>query len=298
MDLDKVEASITSDTGAIIATSIFGYPVDLDILDKISKKHPSIYLVQDCAHSFAAEWKGRPVQKEGVAAVFGFNISKILTSIYGGMITTDDKVLFDRLKQLRVNTLRPSGWKKSCRRILYFIAVYPTFLEGFYGIINKLERMSWLNKFVKYYDEFVVDMPPDYLEAMTKVEARVGKANIDRYHEIIKSHIDAVNLYSNLLKSHSDIRLPPQVSGATYSHFPVEVKNRNWFLQKGINCSVQLGWLIEYCVPLMKSYGEHSREEFPEAAKYAETIINLPVWGGSKIAKKVVMRIFKNIQSG
>jgi dTDP-4-amino-4,6-dideoxygalactose transaminase len=291
MDLEKAEDIITDKTGALIATSIFGYPVNLDKLDKIRKKHPQVHIIQDCAHSFAAEWKGRPVQKEGIAALFGLNISKLLTSIFGGMITADDKALVNKLKQLRDNVLSPASWKKSIRRLIYFLAVYPTFSEGLYGIINRLERAGFLNQFVKYYDEFTIDMPSDYLEAMTNVEARVGRANLKRYHEILKNHIEGANHYFTALKNYSGFKLPPQISGSTYSHFAVKVKNRNGWLQKGINCTVQLGWLIEYCVPLMKPYGEHSREQFPEAAKYAETIINLPVWGGAAISSKVVQKI-------
>ena len=287
MDLDKAEQAINENTGAIVATSLFGYPVDLDRLDKLRLRHPNIHIIQDCAHSFAAEWKGRPVQKESIAAVFGLNISKILTSIFGGMITTDDKDLFDKLKQLRDSELSPACWGKSFRRILYFLSVYPTFLEGVYGIINKLERTGFLNKFVKYYDEFSINMPSDYLETISKVEARVGIANIARYHKIIENHVDAANHYFNSLHDRPDFKLPPQVSGATYSHFAVKVKNRVEWLQKGLNQNVQLGWIIEYSPPLMRAYGKSPREEFPEAASYADTMINLPVWGGKELAKRV-----------
>ena len=294
MDLNKVKASISSDTGAIIATSIFGYPVDLDTLGEIRKEHPSIYLIQDCAHSFAAEWKGRPVQKEGTAAFFGLNISKILTSIFGGMVTTDDKILFERLKRLRDEVLKPGSLKKSIRRFFYFLTVYPTFFESFYGIVNRLERTGFLNQFVKYYDDSNIDMPGDYLEAITNVEARVGKANLTRYHQILKTRIKAVNHYFRSIQNCPDLKLPPNSSGATYSHFAVEVNNRDKWLQKGIDRNVQLGWIIEYCVPLLKSYGKHPREKFPEASKYAETIINFPVWGGEKVAEKLIRRFKLN----
>lgn len=186
MDLGLVEEAITEKTGAIIATSIFGYPVNLDKLDMIKKEYPHIHIIQDCAHSFAAEWKGRPVQKEGVAAVFGLNISKLMTSIFGGMITTDDGELAERLVDLRNRKLKPASTNKSLRRFLYLLTVYPAFWGPVYGMVNWIERMGWLNYFVKYYDESEIDMPNDYLESMSKVEARVGIAQLSRYDKIIE----------------------------------------------------------------------------------------------------------------
>jgi dTDP-4-amino-4,6-dideoxygalactose transaminase len=137
-------------------------------------------------------------------------------------------------------------------------------------------------------------MPGDYLEAITNVEARVGKANLTRYHQILKTRIEAVNHYFRSMQNCPDLKLPPNSSGATYSHFAVEVNNRDKWLQKGIDRNVQLGWIIEYCVPLLESYGKHPREKFPEASKYAETIINFPVWGGEKVAEKLIRRFKLN----
>jgi dTDP-4-amino-4,6-dideoxygalactose transaminase len=292
MELEAACKAITKNTAAIIATSIFGYPVNLDKLGLVRRRHPQLQIIQDCAHSFAAKWHGRPVQSEGVAAVFGLNISKLVTSIFGGMITTDDKLLYSRIKQLRDVTLRPPGFKKRIMRLLYLLALFPSFSEILYGAINYLERHGLLNKFVKYYDENHIDMPGDYLEAITGVEARIGRVNLKRYPEIIKKRIDAAEYYFTKLKNRSVLKLPPKVAGATYSHFSVEVDNRTKWVQIGIKKGVQLGWLIEYCVPMMKTYGEHPEELFPNAARYSETLINLPIWGGKTVAKKVVKKLF------
>jgi dTDP-4-amino-4,6-dideoxygalactose transaminase len=294
MDLDLAGEAITDKTRALLATSIFGYPVNLDKLDKIRKMHPQIYIIQDCAHSFAAKWRGRPVQKEGTAALFGLNISKLLTSIFGGMITTDDYAVFNKLKQLRDNELNPPSWIKSIRRLFYFLAVYLAFSKGFYGVINRFERHGFLNPFVKYYDELHIDMPDDYLEAMTNVEARVGIANIKRYNNIIKNRIAAAEQYSQCLQDVVDLELPPEASGATYSHFVVQVKDRNKWLNEGLNRGVQFGSLIEYNIPEMPAYGNHKPEDFPIANQYSRTALNLPLWGGKRLAENIINCIFNN----
>jgi len=290
MDLDRAEEAITAETGAIIATSLFGYPVDLDRLDEIRKHHPHIHIIQDCAHSFAARWKGRPVQKEGVAALFGLNISKLLTSIFGGMITTDDHALYHRLKTRRDERLKRPGWRKGFRRLLYLLALYPAFWGPLYGLINRLERWGLLNHFVKYYDETRIDMPLDYMEGMCGIEGRAGMANIARYETVIDNRRKAAQYYFEHLTDKRDFRLPPEVDGATYSHYVVQVEDRYQWLQQAIRKGIQLGWLIEYNIPEMKAYGGYPAEEFPVAADYARTTINLPVWCGEKRTKRVVKK--------
>jgi dTDP-4-amino-4,6-dideoxygalactose transaminase len=287
MDLDQAEKKITPRTGAIVATSLFGYPVNLDKLDKIRSNHPHVNIIQDCAHSFAAEWEGRPVQKGGVAALFGLNISKTLTSIFGGMITTDNDDIYRKLKTMRDQKLKRPGWRKDFRRLLYLLAVYPAFWESVYGLINRLERSGLLDNFVRYYDETKIDMPFDFLYQMASIEARVGIENVKRYDIILQNRWEAADYYFEYLENKPDFILPPKVKGATYSHFAVRVNDRDVWLQKGIRMGVQLGWLIEYSVPEMKAYGGNRLINFPVAGKYARSLINLPVWGGAHVARKV-----------
>ena len=294
MDLNIAEKGINEKTGAIIATSLFGYPVNLDQLGEIRKRHPHIFIIQDCAHSFAAEWNGRPVQKEGIAALFGLNISKTLTSVFGGMITTDSEDIYQNLKTIREQKLKKPGWGKGIRRLLYLLAVYPTFWGPVYGLINRLERSDLLNYFVQYYDESSIDMPADYREEMCGVEARVGISNIDRYETIIDKRQAAAKYYFERLTDKQDFRLPPEVEGATYSHFVVQVDDRHKWLQRAISKGIQLGWLIEYNIPEMIPYGEHKREDFPFAAQYARATVNLPVWGDVKIGKQLITKLFKS----
>ncbi|MBN1134501.1 MAG: DegT/DnrJ/EryC1/StrS family aminotransferase [Methanosarcinaceae archaeon] len=288
MDLNIAKQAISEKTGAIIATSLFGYPVNLDQLDEIRKRHPNVFIIQDCAHSFAAEWNGRPVQKEGIAALFGLNISKTLTSIFGGMITTDNEDVYHKLKTIRQQRLKKPGWGKGFRRLLYLLAVYPAFWEPVYGLINRLERLGLLNYFVKYYDDSKIDMPLDYLEGMCEVEARVGRVNIGRYETIIDKRRAAAQYYFKCLTDRPDFKMTPEVEGATYSHFVVRVDDRDEWLQRAIRKGIQLGWLIEYNIPEMEAYGGYPSKDFPVAGDYASRAINLPVWGGEFIAQKVV----------
>ena len=64
MDLGQVKEAITSRTRAIIATHLFGYPLDVEKLKTIVKEAEAIHghkiwIIQDCAHSFGAAFNGQ-----------------------------------------------------------------------------------------------------------------------------------------------------------------------------------------------------------------------------------------------
>jgi dTDP-4-amino-4,6-dideoxygalactose transaminase len=290
MNLDLVPEAITEKTGAIVATSIFGYPVDLDRLDKIRQQHPQIPIIQDCAHSFAAEWKGRPVHQAGDAAIFGLNISKILTSIFGGMVTTDRDDLADKLRQLRKARIQPPTWEKSWRRRLYLAAIYPAFTAPIYGMTNALERSGLLNRFVKYYDEGIIEMPTDYLVGMTGVEAKVGQVQVGRYHDIIANRRKVAEFYDKHLQGIPNLILPPLVEGATYSHYVPRTEHRQELMQYALKHGVQLGQIIEYCIPQMSAYRDlfGSRFACPVAQNMAKATVNLPIFIKPDIANNIV----------
>jgi len=69
MDLDQVERAINERTQVVIATHLFGYPLNLDRLDEIIRAAEirwghKIWVIQDCAHAFGARWQGKLVGNE------------------------------------------------------------------------------------------------------------------------------------------------------------------------------------------------------------------------------------------
>ncbi|HZZ80537.1 MAG TPA: DegT/DnrJ/EryC1/StrS aminotransferase family protein [Gemmataceae bacterium] len=279
MDLDLARAAVTEKTGAIIATSIFGYPIDLDRLNAFRRDFPHVRVIQDCAHSFAAEWQGRPVQREGDAAIYGLNVSKLITSIFGGMVTTDDDALATRMRRLRRELIQPAGAFSGLQRRLYLTGVRVAFSGWVYGFINWLERNGFLNRFVKYYDEGKIDMPADYRVAMSAIQAKVGRLQVDRYPSIIAQRRANARLYHERLHGRVDMILPPLVDGATYSHFVPLVEARPAIVEAAKRHGVQLGTLIDYCIPEMAAYRNRPGNRFPcpLASSFARRSINLPL---------------------
>ena len=101
MNLDDVEKAVTKKTKAIIPVHIFGQPVDMQRLQKIADKH-KLLIVEDCAQSYGADIKGKMTSTFGIIGCHSFFPSKNLACYGdGGMITTDDDSVAERLRVLR-----------------------------------------------------------------------------------------------------------------------------------------------------------------------------------------------------
>jgi len=87
---------ITSKTSAIIVPHMFGNPADLDELIRLG-----VPVVEDCAQSLGALFKGKPVGSFGDLSAFSFYATKMITTGEGGMVLTDDSELCERVLDLR-----------------------------------------------------------------------------------------------------------------------------------------------------------------------------------------------------
>jgi dTDP-4-amino-4,6-dideoxygalactose transaminase len=206
------------------------------------------------------------------------NISKLITSIFGGMVTTDDSALALELRRAREYAILPPSWRKEWKSRLYLPAAAMALWPPLYGVINRLERMGGLNRFVKYYDEARIDMPGDWQEGMGAVQAAVGLEQVGRYKDIIAGRREAAAFYHERLAGLPGISLPPWEEGATWSHYTIRVKHREDLLRKALCQGIQLGWLVEYCIPDMQAY--RTRPGFrdcPAARALACEAVNLPL---------------------
>ncbi|WP_375267704.1 DegT/DnrJ/EryC1/StrS family aminotransferase [Phenylobacterium sp.] len=108
MNLDPalVTAKVTSQTRAIMPVHLYGHPVDMDPILALSEQH-NLLVVEDAAEAVGARYKGRPVGGLGNCATFSFFGNKIITTGEGGMVTTNDDALAERLRLLRSQGMDP-----------------------------------------------------------------------------------------------------------------------------------------------------------------------------------------------
>lgn len=100
LDLDLVENLISEKTRAIIPVHLFGHPVAMDRLMNIAERY-KLTVIEDCAESHGATWKGRMTGSFGQMSCFSFYANKIITTGEGGMVTTNDASLAEQLRSLR-----------------------------------------------------------------------------------------------------------------------------------------------------------------------------------------------------
>ena len=96
----RVEEAITKKTAAILAVHVFGNPVDVKSLQEIAERK-SVPLIFDSAHAFGASVKGKMVGGFGDAEVFSCSPTKLINSGEGGIISTNNGMLAEKLKVLR-----------------------------------------------------------------------------------------------------------------------------------------------------------------------------------------------------
>jgi perosamine synthetase len=96
----QVEAAITSRTKAVIAVDYAGHPADYDRLRAITERH-GIALVADACHSPGGSYKGRPVGSLADLNAFSFHPVKHIATGEGGMVTTENPQLAERMRRFR-----------------------------------------------------------------------------------------------------------------------------------------------------------------------------------------------------
>ncbi|CBN57700.1 DegT/DnrJ/EryC1/StrS family aminotransferase [Kamptonema sp. PCC 6506] len=101
LDLDKLEAAITSRTRAIMPVHLFGQPVDMTRLMAIAQAH-DLAVIEDCAQSTGAEWAGQKVGSIGHVGCFSFFPTKNLGACGdGGAVTTNDPAIAATVRMLK-----------------------------------------------------------------------------------------------------------------------------------------------------------------------------------------------------
>lgn len=96
IDERKIEAAITVNTKAILATHVFGNPCDVETIERIAKKH-KIQVIYDAAHCFGVRFKEKSIFNYGDISTCSFHATKIFHTGEGGMIISNNKDYINQL---------------------------------------------------------------------------------------------------------------------------------------------------------------------------------------------------------
>jgi CDP-4-dehydro-6-deoxyglucose reductase, E1 len=176
IDPEKIEKAISKKTKAIMNVHLLGNPCKMDKIKKIVKDN-NLLLIEDACEAHGAEFRGKKVGSFGDLATFSFFASHHITTMEGGMIVTNNKMLYELGKSMRT-----FGWVRDLenkndiikkfpnidQRFLFLHSGFnlrPTELQGAFGInqmkkINSLvniriQNSKYWNKRLKPFSEFL-----------------------------------------------------------------------------------------------------------------------------------------------
>lgn len=100
IDANKIEAAITENTSAILATHVYGNPCDVEKIEQIAKKH-NLKVIYDAAHAFGVTVNGTSIFEFGDISTCSLHATKLYHSIEGGLLITKDPILLKKLASVR-----------------------------------------------------------------------------------------------------------------------------------------------------------------------------------------------------
>ena len=100
IDIQKIESAITPRTRAIMAVHVFGYPCDVEAIERIAQKH-NLKVIYDAAHAFGCKYKGRSLLDYGDISTCSFHATKVFQTIEGGCVVSHDPETYHKLLLLR-----------------------------------------------------------------------------------------------------------------------------------------------------------------------------------------------------
>lgn len=249
LDPKEVEKKITSKTKAIIPVDFTGQPVDIDAFMEIGKKH-NIVIIEDGAHSLGASYKKRKVGATADMTMFSFHPVKPITTGEGGMIVTNNRTYYEKLRLFRGHGITQTAYAK--------------------------EQGDW------YYE--MTDLGYNY--RMTDIQAALGISQMNRLDEFIEKRQELANLYTEKINQLPTLKAPNQLADTKsgwhlYSAQLDETalgKTRKEVFEdlRNANIGVHVHYIPVYWHPYYQQLG-YKKGICPKAEQWYERALTLPL---------------------
>jgi perosamine synthetase len=247
-----VMEKVTSKTKAIIPVHYGGQPCDMKELAEIADDN-KFFIVEDCAHSLGAKYADQLTGSLGVIGCFSFYATKIITTLEGGMLTTNDEEI-DR----KVRILREHGMTRNA--------------------INRESSSTW------FYD--VVDLGYNY--RLTEAQSALGISQLNRIEEGIRRRLKIARFYTKqFTQKGAGVTTPYEASNRShiYHLYTIMLQSKGSanardalfrrLIESGIQPSVHYTPLHK-----MSFYKQFLKKQtqFPIADKVCREILSLPLY--------------------
>ena len=182
MDVSQIEGKISPKTKAILPVHLFGLSADMSPINEIAKRH-NLWVIEDAACGFGAKYHGAHVGTLGTTGCFSFHPRKAITTGEGGMVTTSDADLADKIRCLRDHGATMSDLQRHLGAKPYLLADHPE---------------------------------AGYNQRMTDIQGALGSAQMDRAAEIVAERQRLARIYDQAFADLDWLRTPACPEG--YQH--------------------------------------------------------------------------------
>ena len=223
LDPDSVERLITDKTRAVVPTHLYGLPCDMDRILDIAARH-NLIVIEDCAHSLGATYKGKPVGTFGTGALFSFQTLKPLNCYGGGLALVQDRAVAAKVRQI-VDAL-PWPSEKRVRDRLLMGRLQRNFAKPWVFSIS-LFPVLWVSALIDANpDVFLWEkirslhpLPEQYTERFPNVQAAIGLAALERLDDWTAQAQANAQYVNRVLGDLPGIRVPCVPSDRTHVYY-------------------------------------------------------------------------------
>jgi len=286
MDLEDLRGKIEPES-IILATHQFGIPCDMGGIADLGRKYNCIIL-EDCAAAFGSRVEGKLVGTNGLASLFSFEFTKVLSAGRGGFILFRNEGLLEKVRQLTEQELRsPSPSFLGRVMLTLFFHKMITF-PFWYGFFIKAFFMRY--GFSMDQGEIRPSLDQLYQYTLSPLEATLGLFNLKRVERILQRRAEIACQYLESLEEIDGLGLPvlPPDSFCSWMRFPVRVlhQDKRDFYLACLKRGLDLGF----------TYAYSCSEQCKNSELAARQVVNLPMNSnltGGEVIK--IIRVVKDV---
>ena len=253
IDPNKIEEKITDKTKAIIVVHYAGHACEMDKIMDIARKF-DLYVIEDAAHAIGSKYKDKMIGSVADITCFSFYATKNITTAEGGMITTNDGDLADKMRMLSLHGISKDAWKR-----------YSS--EG-----------SW------YYEILY----SGYKYNMSDLQASIGIHQLKKLDQMQDRREEIVDKYNKSFNKLPQIITPTVKSYTKHAWhlYPIQINeelltiNRNKFIEalKAENIGTSVHFIPLHLHPYYKEKFDFKSSDFPNAFSLYNNEISLPIY--------------------
>ncbi|MFZ2390519.1 MAG: DegT/DnrJ/EryC1/StrS family aminotransferase [Minisyncoccales bacterium] len=282
---DDVVKKITKKTKAIMIQHTFGYPGDIDEIRKICMAN-NLYLIEDCAHALGAKYKDSFCGSFGDASFFSFGRDKVISSVYGGMVTVNNDVLLEKVSHFQKEINYPSCFW-TLQQLLHPILMNKIILPLYNfklgrGLLALFLNLNILSKAVTS-KENQGELPNYFPERMPNELAFLAMNQLKKIDRFNLHRREIAQLYDSMLVNKKEFKIvfkKDKDRQPIFLKYPVLNVNPAKVVREARKKGIYLndGWFGSAVVPSLTSLKKvcYVVNSCPQAEEVAKRIVCLP----------------------